>query len=143
MLLWGGALPYNSIRKKHGEKAQLKGTVQQEMDPAKVSSFDRSLLREASWRLFRKIRPSPIEWEPFKEMAPSRTVFAHYALNGQMRSKVYTTLTAPLVKGRMNILHSYLNCSTIVNWKTRKCTKMLSEDGGLADSSKNLLRLSL
>jgi hypothetical protein len=30
-------------------------------------------------------------------MAPSRTVIAHYALNGQMRSKAHTTLTAPLV----------------------------------------------
>jgi hypothetical protein len=30
-------------------------------------------------------------------MAPSRTVIAHYALNGRMRSKAHTTLTAPLV----------------------------------------------
>jgi hypothetical protein len=30
-------------------------------------------------------------------MAPSRTVIAHYALNGQMRSKVHTALTAPMV----------------------------------------------
>jgi hypothetical protein len=30
-------------------------------------------------------------------MAPSRTVVAHYALNGQMRSKAHTALTAPLV----------------------------------------------
>jgi hypothetical protein len=30
-------------------------------------------------------------------MAPSRTVIAHYALNGQMRSKAHTALTAPLV----------------------------------------------
>jgi hypothetical protein len=110
-------------------------------------------------------------------MAPSHTVIAHYALNGQMRSKSHTALTAPLVlhhiriykhdmkkiiisgqmrnkpflivichsslvkaamnavrvckmrsgvsktpmssfstvKGGMNILRSYLNCSTIVN----------------------------
>ncbi len=47
--------------------------------------------------LFRKIRPSPIEWEPFKAMAPSRPVIAHYALNGQMRSKAHTALTAPYV----------------------------------------------
>jgi hypothetical protein len=35
-------------------------------------------------------------------------------------------------QGRMNILHSYLNCSTIINLKTRKRTdtKGLSEDGG-------------
>jgi hypothetical protein len=30
-------------------------------------------------------------------LAPSRTVIAHYALNGQMRSKEHTALTAPLV----------------------------------------------
>jgi hypothetical protein len=30
-------------------------------------------------------------------MAPSRTVIAHYAFNGQMRSKSHTALTAPLV----------------------------------------------
>jgi hypothetical protein len=30
-------------------------------------------------------------------MAPSRTVIAHYALNGQMRCKAHTALTAPLV----------------------------------------------
>ncbi len=29
------------------------------------------------------------------------------------------------VKGGMNILRSYLNCSTIVNWKTRKRTNTL------------------
>jgi hypothetical protein len=115
---------------------------------------------------------------PFKAMAPSSTVIAHYAFNGQMCSKAHTALTAPLVlhhtriykramkkiivngqmrnkpfliviyrsslvkaamnaarvckicngvsktpsmsffstvKGGMNILRSYLNCSTIVN----------------------------
>jgi hypothetical protein len=30
-------------------------------------------------------------------VAPSRKVIAHYALNGQMRSKAHTALTAPLV----------------------------------------------
>ncbi len=62
----------------------------------KVCSLDRSLLN-LSRRLFRKIRPSPIEREPFKARAPTCTVIAHYALNGQMRSKAHTALTAPLV----------------------------------------------
>ncbi len=65
--------------------------------PPKLGSFHRSSLKEASRRLFRKIRPSPIEWEPFNARAPSRTVIAHYALNGQMCSKEHTALTAPLV----------------------------------------------
>ncbi len=34
---------------------------------------------------------------PFKAMAPSRTVIAHYALNWQLLSKAHTALTAPLV----------------------------------------------
>ncbi len=63
----------------------------------KVGSFDRSLLNEVSRRLFRKISPSPIKWEPFKARAPSRTVIVHYTLNGQMRSKAHSALTAPLV----------------------------------------------
>ncbi len=62
-----------------------------------LGSFHSSSLKEASRRLFRKIRPSPIEWEPFDARAPSRTVIAHYALNSQMRSKAHTTVTAPLV----------------------------------------------
>ena len=63
----------------------------------KVGSFDRSFLKESSRRGFSKIRPSPIDWEPFKSRAPSRTVIGHKALNGQMRSKAHSALTAPLV----------------------------------------------
>jgi hypothetical protein len=33
----------------------------------------------------------------FNVRAPSRTVIAHYTLNGQMRSKAHAALTAPLV----------------------------------------------
>ncbi len=43
----------------------------------KVGSFDRSLLKEGSRRLFRKIRPSSILWEPFKDSASSYTVISH------------------------------------------------------------------
>jgi len=48
-------------------------------------------------RDLRIIRPPSIEWEPFKARAPSCTVIAHYALNGQMHSTAHTGLTAPLV----------------------------------------------
>ncbi len=80
-------------------KNVLKGTVH---CPArwirpKVGSFHRSLLKEALRRVFRKIRPSPIEWEPFNARAPSRIVIAHYVLNSQMRSKAHSALTAPFV----------------------------------------------
>ncbi len=63
----------------------------------KVGSFDRPFLKKTSWRVTRKICPSPIEWEPFNSRVPSRTVIGHYALNGQMRSKAHSALTAPLV----------------------------------------------
>jgi hypothetical protein len=36
-------------------------------------------------------------------MAPPRTVIAHYALNGQMRSKAHTALNAPLVLHHIRI----------------------------------------
>jgi hypothetical protein len=36
-------------------------------------------------------------------MAPSRIVIAHEALNGQMRSKAHTALTAPLLSHRTRI----------------------------------------
>jgi hypothetical protein len=36
-------------------------------------------------------------------MAPSHTVIDHYALNGQMRSKAHTALTAPLVLNNTRI----------------------------------------
>ena len=39
---------------------------------SKVGSFDRPFLKETSWRVIRKILPSPIEWEPFNSRAPSR-----------------------------------------------------------------------
>ncbi len=62
-----------------------------------VGSFHRTLLKETSRQVFRKIRPPHIKWEPFQARAPSRTVIAHYALNEQMRSKAHTALTASLV----------------------------------------------
>ncbi len=37
----------------------------------KLSSIHRSSLKEAWWRLFRKIRPSPIEREPFSAISYS------------------------------------------------------------------------
>ncbi len=43
----------------------------------KIRSFDKSSLKgEARW-LFRKFRPTPISWEPFKDSAPSCTVIGH------------------------------------------------------------------
>jgi hypothetical protein len=36
-------------------------------------------------------------------MAPSHTVIAHHALNGQMRSEAHTPLTAPLVLHHIRI----------------------------------------
>ncbi len=52
-------------------------------------------------------------------MAPSRTVIAHYALNGQMRSKVHTTLTAPLVLHHTRIYKRAMK-KIIINGQMRK-----------------------
>ncbi len=85
------------LKVKNIRHCQFKGTVQRNGSSPKLGSLHRSSLKEASLRLFRKIRPSPIEWELFNARAQSRTVIAHYALNGQMRSKAHSALTVPLV----------------------------------------------
>ncbi len=41
--------------------------------------------------------PVPYRVRALLRRVPSRTVIAHYALNGQMRSKAHVALTAPLV----------------------------------------------
>jgi hypothetical protein len=42
-------------------------------------------------------RTDPDPQHCFNARVPSRTVIAHYALSGQMRSKAHTALTAPLL----------------------------------------------
>ncbi len=81
----------------------FKGTFQRD-------GFDRPFLKETSRRVFRKIRLSPIEWEPFNSRAPSRTVIAHSALNGKMHSKTHSAMTAPLV----------LHHTRIYKWAVKK-----------------------
>jgi hypothetical protein len=44
---------------------------------------------------FTKEPPVPHRVRALYRWAPSRTVIAHYALNGQIRSKAHTALTAP------------------------------------------------
>jgi hypothetical protein len=51
-------------------------------------------------------------------MAPSRTVIAHYALNGQMRSKAHTALTVPLVLHHTRIYKRAMK-KTIINGQMR------------------------
>ncbi len=85
---------------------------------SKVDSFHRSLLKEASQRVFRKIRPFSIEWEPFNARAPPLTVIANYALNGQVRSKAHNALTAPLVLHHTRI-YKYAMQKFGFNWQMR------------------------
>jgi hypothetical protein len=100
---------------KHPGTATLQQSIQKLIKPRNINFSKKKMnsislepvpLKElssemdpAESRLFRKIRPSRIEREPLKAMAPSRTVIAYYAyaLNGPMRSKAHTALTAPLV----------------------------------------------
>ncbi len=51
-------------------------------------------------------------------MAPSRTVIAHYALNGQMRSKAHTTLTVLMVLHHTRIYKRAMN-KFIINGQMR------------------------
>jgi hypothetical protein len=46
-------------------------------------------------------------------MVPPRTVIAHYALNGKMRSKAHTALTAPLVLHHTRIYKRVMKKITI------------------------------
>jgi hypothetical protein len=52
-------------------------------------------------------------------MAPSRTVIAHYALNGQMRSELHTALTMPLVLHHTRIYKRAMK-KIIINGQMRK-----------------------
>jgi hypothetical protein len=56
-------------------------------------------------------------------MAPSRTVIAHYALNGQMRSKAHTALTAPLVLHHTRI-YKHAMKKIIINGQKKKNGQM-------------------
>jgi hypothetical protein len=69
----------------------------------KVGSFDRSLWKESLRRLFRKIRPSPIDWEPFKAMTlgcPSKIVLIRNNRNwncfGTIRNKTFVSVVSLL-----------------------------------------------
>ncbi len=53
-------------------------------------------------------------------MAPSRTVIGHQALNGQMRSKAHTALTAPLVLHRTRIYKCAVKKKIIINGQMQK-----------------------
>ncbi len=47
--------------RKTGKGVENLKVLSSEMDPAKIGSFDRTLLKETLRRVFIKIRPSPIE----------------------------------------------------------------------------------
>jgi hypothetical protein len=55
----------------------------------------------------------------FKSKAPSRTVIAHYVLNGQMRSKAHTALTVPLVLHHARIYKRAMKKKIIINGQLR------------------------
>ncbi len=78
----------------------------------KVGSFDRSLLKEASRGLFRKIRPSPIEWEPYALTAPLalrhtrgyKRAMKKIIINAKLQNKHFLIVIyhSSLVKATMN-----------------------------------------
>ncbi len=58
----------------------IKGTVQRDGSGRIIGSFDRYLLKRKT-RRSRKILPSPILWESFKDFAPSHSVIVVYSIS--------------------------------------------------------------
>ena len=52
-------------------------------------------------------------------MVPPHTVIAHYGLNGQMRGKAHTALTAPLVLHHTRIYKRVMKKKIIINGQLR------------------------
>ncbi len=74
-----------------------------EMDQAESRLIRRPFLKETSRRVFRKIRPSPIEWEPFKVWELSYFSFANYAVNLDSCGDIHCALGPPLaIENRRN-----------------------------------------
>ncbi len=77
------------------------------MDPVKLGSFDISLLKEASRRLFRKFRPSHTEWDPFKEW--ERLLFFNCELCHQLRQLRRIFIASTFGHWKEKILRHFFN----------------------------------
>ncbi len=58
-----------------------------EMDPAEIRFIRKTFIKERGSEVFRKIRPSPILWEPFKDSATPRTSVGNWETNSQQRKQ--------------------------------------------------------
>jgi hypothetical protein len=67
------------------------------MDPAESRLMRKIFIKGSVAETLEKSARLPLSESPLKQGASSHTVIAHYALNGQMRSKAHTALTTPLV----------------------------------------------
>ncbi len=56
------------------------------MVSGEIRFIQKALIKERDAEVFRKIRPSPILWEPFKDSAPPRTAAGNSETNCQRRT---------------------------------------------------------
>ncbi len=82
----------------------------------KLGSFDRSSLKREAWWFFKKIHPSPIPWEPFKDSAPSHTLtILHLMAKCAVRqTPLRLHLWFYIVQGLANM--RWKNLVSIANW---------------------------
>jgi hypothetical protein len=75
-------------------------------------------------------------------MAPSRTVIVHYSLNGQMRNKAHTALTAPLVLHHTRIYKRAMKNIIINDQMRNKHFFIVIYQSSLVKAAMNVCKLS-
>ncbi len=63
--------------------------LSREIHPAEIRFIWKAFIEERGAEVFRKIGPSPILWEPFKDSAPSRTAFSNSKTNSQRGNEIH------------------------------------------------------
>ncbi len=76
------------------------------MDPAEMG-FIRKAFKESGAEVLRKIRPSPILWEPFKVSAPPRTAVGDSGTNFQHGNSLSGSVIVLAAMDLKAFLHSF------------------------------------
>ncbi len=72
-----------SVKLKYGKTVPLK-VLSNEMDPAQIRFIRLVVIKEWGAEIFRKIRLSPMLWEPFKVTAPSSTAVGYTVFRNEL-----------------------------------------------------------
>jgi hypothetical protein len=78
------------------------------MDPVEIRLIRKVFIKGRGAEVVRKIRPSPILREPFKDSAPSRSVFGYYDRNLQCNAVSSVLHRTRIDKGAM--IKFRINC---------------------------------